>query len=323
MNVAAGRRPASMGSNRAAAFTVLELIVSLAIVGMLLALLLMAVQRTREAARQAACMSNVRQLAIASDIYLARNGHFVSNGWGYNWGPEADLGLGPKQPAGWIYQLAFEVAPAAAEGFAAPASREQPHPYLPVVRCPTRPAPRLGPASLRVSPVNYRWQAVVPKTDYAINEGDHRTRTWAGPDGLDDEIVSRYDWSRGAKATGISYQRSEVRPSMVCDGLSHTYLIGEKHVFRGAYDTADDLGYDQSCWSGVNRDVSRWTTGVPIPDAQHALGAQFGSAHDGIWHVAFCDGSVRKLTFAIDFLLHQKNGNRCDRGWVTPDPFGG
>ena len=315
--------PAAACRRRIAAFTLPELIVSLAIVAMLLALLLMALQRTREAARQVTCMSNLRQLAIASDIYLTRTGHFVSNGWGYNWGPEADRGLGAEQPAGWVYQLAFELDPAAAESFARPASGEAPHPYLSVVRCPTRAAPRLGPASPRVSPVNYIWQQAVPKSDYAINEGDSYTRNDGGPDGLAVETVSGYDWSRGAQATGISYQRSRVRPGMVCDGLSHTYLIGEKHVFRDAYHAADAPGHNVSCWSGVYRDLSRWTAGAPIPDTWHGVGSRFGSAHSGIWHVAFCDGSVRKFTFDIDGLAHQKNGHRCDRGSVVSDPFGG
>ncbi len=323
MNSTTLRRPVAGRIGRTAAFTLLELIVSLAIVAMLAALLLMAVQRTREAARQVTCASNLRQLAIASDIYVTRSGHFVSNGWGYNWGPESDRGLGPKQPAGWIYQLAFDLDPAAAESFANPAAREQSHPYLSLVRCPTRPAPRFGPATPRVSPVNYTWQQAVPKTDYAINEGDHHTRTRGGPGGLANESVAEYDWSGGAEATGISYQRSRVRPGMVCDGLSHTYLIGEKHVFRDAYHTADDRGYHLSCWSGVHRDISRWTTSAPIPDSWHGGGTTFGSPHDGIWLVAFCDGSVRKLTFDIDFLVHQMNGNRCDRGHVAPDPFAG
>ena len=323
MNTVAVRRSVAERFGRTAAFTVLELIVSLAIVAMLAALLLMAVQRTRETARQVTCMSNLRQLAIASDIYLTRSGHFVSNGWGYNWGPEAGRGLGPKQPAGWVYQLAFDIDPAAAESFASPASREQRHPYLSLVRCPTRPAPLFGPATSRGSPVNYVWQQNVPKTDYAINEGDYYTRMDGGPEGLADETISQYDWSNGEKATGISYQRSRVRPGMVCDGLSHTYLIGEKHVFRDAYHTADDRGYNRSCWSGVDRDLSRWTAGAPIPDAWHGIGSRFGSAHSGFWHVAFCDGSVRKLTFDISYKLHQMNGHRCDRGSVVDDPFGG
>lgn len=323
MNNTAVRRPKTLRSGRTAAFTLLELIVSLAIVAMLAALLLMAVQRTREVSRQVTCMSNLRQLALASDIYLTRSGHYVSNGWGYNWGPEADRGLGPKQPAGWIYQLAFELDPAAARSFADPASGEQRHPYLSLVRCPTRSAPTFGPATSRVSPVNYLPQPTVPKTDYAINEGDHYTRTRGGPEGLADEIVSGYDWSRGAKATGISYQRSRVRPADVCDGLSHTYLIGEKHVFRDAYHTAEDRGYNSSCWSGVDRDLNRWTAGAPIPDTWHGIGSRFGSAHQGIWQIAFCDGSVRKFTFGMDFKVHQMNGHRCDRGSVQDNPFGG
>lgn len=318
------RRCGAGFARRPAGFTLVELVLSLAILGMLVALLLVTVQRSREAARQVRCTSNLRQLALASEIHLTRNGYFVSNGWGFQWGPEAGRGVGPEQPAGWIYQLAFEVDPPAAESFTDPASREAAHPYLSIVRCPTRAAPRFGPATPMVSPVNYQWQPTVPKSDYAINGGDRRIlRADGGPASLDRDVLDRYDWGPGAQATGISYQRSRVRPGMVCDGLSHTYLIGEKHVFREAYHTAEAFGYNLSCWSGVNRNLTRWTNTAPIPDAWHALGNQFGSAHAGIWHVAFCDGSVRKLTYDINHMLHQKNGHRCDRGSVVADPFGG
>ncbi len=313
--VAVHRRPLGV--------TLVELIVCLTIAGLLVSLLLVAVQRTREASRQAACMSNLRQMALASDLYLNRLGHFVSNGWGFNWGPEPSQGLGPEQPAGWIYQLAFDLAPGAAESFASPEARDRTHPYLAITRCPTRAAERLGPVTTRLTPVNYTWQELAPRTDYAINEGDRITRTLGGPKSLNAQVVVAYDWSRGEAATGISYQRSRVRPAMVLDGLTHTYLIGEKHVFRDAYHTADDPGYDQSLWSGVDLDLNRWTNTAPIPDRWHANGRQFGSAHPQVWHVAFCDGSVRRLTFDIDGLVHQMNGHRADRGAVESDPFGG
>lgn len=308
---------------RTTGLTLIELIVSLAIIGVLLSLLLVAVQRTRESSRQVACMSNLRQMAIASDIYLTRFGHFVSNGWGFNWGPEPSRGLGPEQPAGWIYQLAFELDPAAANSFASPQARVEPHPYLAIVRCPTRSAAHLGPVTTRLTPVNYTWQQLAPRTDYAINEGDYVTRTLGGPASLDPQVVAQYDWSRGERATGISYQRSRVRPAMVIDGLSNTYLIGEKHVFQDAYHTAEDPGYDQSLWSGVDLDLNRWTNNAPIPDRWHARGRQFGSTHPLVWHVAFCDSSVRKLTFDINFHVHQMNGHRADQGEVESDPFGG
>lgn len=301
----------------------LELLVYFAIVGVLVSLLLVAVQRTRESARQVACISNLRQIAIASDLYLTRTGHFVSNGWGFNWGPDHSRGLGPTQPAGWIYQLAFGLDPAAAESFSRSSSSDQPHPYLVIVRCPTRPGPHFGPVGSRLSPINYVRSQTAPKTDYAINEGDYVTRTLGGPASDDPSVITQYDWSRGSLATGISSQRSRVRPAMVLDGLSHTYLVGEKHVFRDAYYSGEDPGYDQSCWSGVDLDLNRWTNTAPIPDHWHSRGRQFGSAHPGVWHITFCDGSVRKFTFDIDVRVHQMHGHRADSGQVVSDPFGG
>lgn len=311
----------SRTARHAQGFTLIELILVIAILALMTGLLLMAVQRVRESARKMVCVSNLRQLAIASDIYVTRHGHYVSNGWGFRWGPEADRGLGPNQPAGWVYQLAFELDPVAAESFAQADARQERHPYLSTVRCPSRSAPRFGPAHPQSQLINYDWQPKIPKTDYAINEGDQNARTPRGPESL--EALDSVQPNPGTEPTGISYQRSRVRPAMVCDGLSHTYLIGEKHVFRDAYSTYEDRGYNESCWTGVNRDSRRLTNTAPIPDWWHAKGKQFGSAHTSVWHVAFCDGSVRQLTFEINYKIHQMNGHRCDRGHVQDDPFGG
>jgi type II secretory pathway pseudopilin PulG len=304
------------------ALTVLELLVVFAIIGILISVLLVAVQRTREASRQLSCMSNLRQIALASELHLDRQRHFVSNGWGFNWGPDPQRGLGPDQPAGWIYQLAFDLDRPATVFFAATNHHEQTHPYLTIVRCPSRPAPLFGPVTTVLRPVNYRWTELAPKTDYAINEGDRVTGTGGGPASVNVDQIAQYDWRRGPLATGISSQRSRVTAAMVTDGLSHTYLVAEKHVLHSEYDSAGDKGYDQSCWTGVDLDLNRWTNSMPLPDRRLGTGRQFGSAHPGIWHASFCDGSVRKMTFDINIEIHQAHGNRADSGFVLADPFG-
>lgn len=74
------------------AFTLVELLVVIAVIGILIALLLPAVQAAREAARRAACMNNMRQLAIAMHNYESSNGRFppsMNLGEDYRWCAQA------------------------------------------------------------------------------------------------------------------------------------------------------------------------------------------------------------------------------------------
>jgi prepilin-type N-terminal cleavage/methylation domain-containing protein len=86
-------------------FTLVELLVVIAIIGILVALLLPAVQAAREAARRTACKNHVRQLALASLVHEDAVGIFPSGGWGWNWVGDNDRGTGADQPGGWVFSL--------------------------------------------------------------------------------------------------------------------------------------------------------------------------------------------------------------------------
>lgn len=301
-------------------FTIVEVLVVITIMGVLMALLLPAVQASREAGRRTQCASHVKQLGLAVQQHASACGRYPSNGWGYRWVGVPERGTGIEQPGGWIYNILGYLEqgemrelgrglPAAQQSAALMKLTQTP---LPLLACPTRSSGRPLPAALVAAPFNAGWADAVAKADYAINEGDFITDTRQGPATLQEGDSGAYPWRDTRKATGIAYQRSEVKPAMVRDGLSMTYMIGEKYVSRANYHSADDPGYDQSAYSGVDVDLNRWVLDPPRADGEQTDIRCFGSAHPLGCHFVFCDGSIKYISYQIDGEVHRRLGNRQD-----------
>jgi prepilin-type N-terminal cleavage/methylation domain-containing protein len=316
-------------------FTLVELLVVIAIIGVLIALLVPAVQAARESARRKTCMNQLRQLTMAVLLHEGSQKHFPTGGWGWEYAGDPDKGFGAKQPGGWVYNILPYLEQSAVhdlgqglggqEKLAATARLIET--LVPGLICPTRRAERLFPhqgSPFNGQIVNAGPYTVSTRIDYAINVGVvhdleceelRDTHPEGEDDGNDDNdtatvVEIRCDTS---KFDGISFYFSRIGPEQITDGLSHTYALGEKYLNPNDYETGTDEGDNESAYSGVNADQYRTTSAeYPlVPDELHRKNKYaFGSSHGSGFHMATCDGAVEFVGFDINPEIHAGRGTR-------------
>ncbi len=335
-----------------AAVTLVELLVVVAIVGVLVALLLPAVQAAREAARRTQCHANLRQLALACLAHESVRGHFPSGGWGGEWTGDPDRGFGPKQPGGWAFNVLPHIGEAALrdaesglQDANAKADRAVTRLTTPVsaFTCPSRrPAAVWTLAAskkpLRVTAVPQmltRRPAAVVRGDYAANMGSgslpgNNYLSGGSPSSITSgDAMSEAAWAGyGPPPNGLVFRRSRVRLREITDGLSATYMLGEKYVDPAAIATGLSDDDDQCLYSGHDRDVLRTGLAPPSQDRanfdpatvsgvagspnKYPLPIAFGSPHPDACGMAMADGSVRAVACTIDAGAHRAAAGRND-----------
>lgn len=329
--------------SRVRGFTLVELLVVIAIIGILVALLLPAIQAAREAARRQQCSNQLKQLALAALNHHETAGHFPTGGWGWDWVGDPDRGTGQDQPGGWVFNLmpfTEEGTSYATASDGSPESLTQPQlkamreivvKPLPLIMCPSRragggtnvfPKPDDGTMIARNSSPNPPSANVAGRSDYAINCGSQGNCELSGGPG-NYTIVPNWKWettgtlgkrrpgSSGEDQNGVSFQRSEVAINHITDGTSKTYLIGEKYMNPVNYDTGFDQGDNETWCTGYNNDNFRCTAGVPYQDRAGAeYACSFGSVHPAGLHMSWCDGHVETVSYDIDPNVHKAAGSR-------------
>ncbi len=115
--------------------------------------------------------------------------------------------------------------------------------------------------------------------------------------------------------TGVCFQRSEVGLRHISDGSSNTYIIGEKYLNPGNYETGLDGGDNETWGTGFNNDIFRCTAEPPLQNRPDEVNAtRFGGSHVGGWYAAFCDAHVKLIGYDVDPKVHRDSGNRADGG---------
>jgi len=288
-------------SRRRTGFTLIELLVVIAIIGILVALLLPAVQQAREAARRTQCRNNLKQLGLALHNYHDTHGTlpagwvgvdpstgapFVDglNGWG--WGSKVLPQLDQSPLAGQIdYRLSI-TDPRHADVRAT---------KLAVFRCPSDTGPD-------------RWMI---RNESGADLVELSTATYIGSFGTG-EIDACEGLPPGVSCpgNGAFFHNSALGFNEFRDGLSSTFLVGERR-------TAVELDW-YSTWSGYVTEGEEAAVRLlgstdHTPNDSHNHFDDFSSNHTGGAHFLLGDGSVKFIGTNIDLRVYQSISTRAGR----------
>jgi prepilin-type N-terminal cleavage/methylation domain-containing protein/prepilin-type processing-associated H-X9-DG protein len=348
------------GRRRGRGFTLVELLVVVAIIAVLIGLLMPAVQAARESARRATCQNNMKQIGLAAAAHIQQLGTFPSAGWSWRNGPDPNAGHGEMQPGSWIYNMLSFMdgqtlrdqgvgLTGAARNAAVRKVIETP---LAVVTCPSRRAAKTQPF-IHPPPcfVGLETPRVIAPTDYAgcagsVNEGANdictsaacgstsndgtpasllngaeREKAWQKSGSYPHRIPGTNDTTYG---NGVLCILGRVTPAHVRDGLSNTFLAGERVLYSDRY-SSSYCENDQGWTVGLDWDTIRWTVNPPLQDRKTPSTSTdkecqglFGGPHPGTFVMAFADGSVRAITYSVDQAIFRGLGSR--NGGEPVDP---
>ena len=334
------------------AFTLVELLVVMTIIGILVSLLLPAINAARENARQLQCQNHLNQIGKACQNHITTKGSLPCGGK-YNYIGEAQLdddggkSSTEKQTGGWIFNLLPYVEQDALYQMTrnGEAARERVAATpVPLFYCPSRRNPQAYPMTgTKPANMNSNNLTLFGKTDYAANGGNSKNIF----PGAESATIDSNE-----QLSGVVRPMKPVSDKEIRDGSSYTILAGEKYLAPEQYETGSNPG-DNSVWlvgwsvenirfapyfNGSDNHKPEYYTGwetksptcdesknrdrMPRPDTrgEGTTGTviNFGSAHSSFMQVVMVDASVRQIKYAINPKVFGCLCNRADDVGIDP-----
>jgi prepilin-type N-terminal cleavage/methylation domain-containing protein/prepilin-type processing-associated H-X9-DG protein len=308
-------------------FTLLELLVSVAIVGSIACLAIPATQSVREESRGNVCRSNLRQIALASHGYVAARGRFPP-------GHQGRL-LGSTLPEDWSEasnnyagHLGFFLPWLEEEAFYAELTTADPRFFSDDGRSG---AWFLAPeAILALAPRSVASFRCVSDSSSAICPVIAAIDVYVRRSAVPLASVTNYLGCIGAPAAtrvgdgdesirGVFYSRSRVRPSDIADGLSKTILVGEVLGDSPEFHSEVIEARHSLLCGGVStfsfgRAPDRTMSGV-------AEAVMYRSRHPGAVNLGFADGSVRALDVEAAITVVRSLATRAGGESIEPAAY--
>jgi prepilin-type N-terminal cleavage/methylation domain-containing protein len=296
------------------AFTLIEILVVIAIMGVLVALLLPAVQKARESANRASCQNNLHQIGLAFHAYHGDHSSFPP---GYRWLPRVP-DVPTQTDPGWSW-AAFLLPYLEQDNLQRQINFKSP------VGDPSNESNRTAALSVFVCPTDLQTGLFQIQTKTGLSF-DAATNSYAACFGGLVEIGD----TPGC-GDGLFYRNSRVRIADITDGSSNTFAVGERASL-----------FAQAPWAGaISNGTVRITPGAPtlstaIEDApvqvlahcgSHALNDNqsdpddFFTPHVGTAFFLFADGSVRPVSVKTDMTIIRALATRNGREVVSPDAY--
>lgn len=321
--------PATTGR---AGFTLIEVLVVIAIIGVLMAILTPAVQQARAAARRTQCQNNLRQIGLALHQFHDAQGAFpparlVEDGIRTLSSDGTTVGI--DEPS-WLIRILPHIEQSALysgwkvyEPFGSH-PQEIRQSVVQTFLCPERHAgssPIAPDATIVITlpcgcPGGVQFIPGGAVVDYVANHGDlspgatgESTDFYWGGRGTGVIISSRPKFNGMGQMTGWLDQ---IAIRDIKDGTSNTVMVGEPHIPHGEMTKSP---YNGPAYLGrYFQNFSRiGGPGVPLahsPEDQRGTIYSFGSAHTGVVHFALSDGSVRGISTSVSSRVL---GNLCNR----------